>query len=447
MSAFCMNITIVGSGYVGLVTAACLADMGHRITCLDVDSEKIALLRQGHVPFHEPGLEDLVRKHLASSRLDFTDDAALACERSAVQILAVGTPPDEDGQADLQHVLAAARSIAHHMQDDKLVITKSTVPVGTGDLIAQAMQQVLDDRACNARVDVASNPEFLREGAAIHDFCHPHRIIAGTRTEAAAQTLREIFSPMPFGLDRIVWMDIRSAELTKYAANVMLATRIGLMNEFARLSEHLGADVELVRQGIGQDPRIGPMFLQPGCGFGGSCFPKDVRALASLSRIAGLNLPLIQSVESSNNQQKTVLVDKLLAHHDGQLQELRVGLWGLAFKPETDDMREAPARAMIDRLLAKGARIRAYDPIAGEQARRLYAGRAGIDIVATAAEAFQACDALLIATEWAEFKTFDWRAFAAAQRPRRILDGRNIYDPKTMEALGIVYECIGRGAA
>jgi len=443
-----MKVTIFGSGYVGLVTGACLADVGNHVICVDIDTAKVARLNSGEVPIHEPGLEELIRRNHEVGRLEFTTDIERAVEHGLFQLIAVGTPPDEHGSADLQHVLTVARAIGKHLSRYAIVITKSTVPVGTADSVRLAVQSALDERATPVQFDVISNPEFLKEGAAIDDFMRPDRVVVGTDSARSTELIRALYEPFTRNHERLVVMDIRSAELTKYAANAMLATKISFMNELAAVAERVGADIEKVRIGIGSDPRIGYSFIYPGIGYGGSCFPKDVKALIRSAQRVGHDAELLRSVESVNERQKTVLVRKLRAHFNDRLAGRTFALWGTAFKPNTDDMREAPSRVIIDALLAASASVRAYDPVASHEARRLYAGHAHTDRLVFCKDAYEAvrgADALLIATEWKEFRSPDYDRLKSLLTQPLIFDGRNLYDPGLMQRLGFDYFAIGRG--
>ncbi|HUY84838.1 MAG TPA: UDP-glucose/GDP-mannose dehydrogenase family protein [Steroidobacteraceae bacterium] len=439
-----MKITIFGSGYVGLVTGACLADAGNHVVCVDVDARKVEMLTRGEMPIHEPGLEALVRRNAAAGRLRFTMDAAEGVAHGLFQLIAVGTPPDEDGSADLRHVLAVARTIGDSMGEYKVVITKSTVPVGTADKVRDTVRAALGRRRLRQEFDMVSNPEFLKEGAAIADFMKPDRIVVGTDSEHAAQLMRALYEPFTRNRDRMIVMDIRSAELTKYAANAMLATKISFMNELANLAEHFGADIEQVRIGIGSDPRIGYSFIYPGAGYGGSCFPKDVKALARSASDVGYEALLLAAVEAVNARQKLRLVDKIRAHF-GALAGRTFALWGLAFKPNTDDMREAASRVLIEALIQAGARVRAYDPVAMGEARRIYGERPDLVLCRDAEEALAGADALVIVTEWQEFRSPDFEEIKARLASPVIFDGRNLYDPALMEKMGFSYYGIGRG--
>ncbi len=439
-----MKITVIGAGYVGLVSGACLAEMGNHVVCLDVDPRKIEVLNNGGIPIHEPGLDKVVQRNVAAGRLQFTTDIAVAVAHGTLQFIAVGTPPDEDGSADLQYVLAAARSIGRLMTDYKLVVDKSTVPVGTADKVKAAIQAELDARGIALEFSVASNPEFLKEGAAVDDFMKPDRIVVGAEGERAIDLLRAVYAPFQRNRDKLVIMDVRSAELTKYAANAMLATRISFMNELALLAESLGADIELVRQGIGSDPRIGYHFLYAGCGYGGSCFPKDVKALIRTAAETGRDLKVLQAVEDANDAQKQVLVEKIVKRFGEDLGGRRFAVWGLAFKPNTDDMREASARVLIGELLARGATVAAYDPVAITEARRVFGDEPRIAYAENPDAALEGADALAIVTEWKEFRSPDFAHIARTLKTPVIFDGRNLYEPKVVRDAGIDYQPIGR---
>ncbi len=439
-----MKITIVGTGYVGLVTGTCLSEVGNDVLCLDTDERKIAILRNGGVPIHEPGLEALIRRNEAAGRLRFTTDIAQAVDHGRVQFIAVGTPPDEDGSADLKYVLAAARNIGRLMNESKIIIDKSTVPVGTADRVRGAIGEELAKRARSIEFSVVSNPEFLKEGAAVDDFMKPDRIVVGADDEQAIAVLRALYAPFQRSHERLLVMDVRSAELTKYAANAMLATRISFMNELANLAERLGADIEQVRQGIGSDPRIGYHFLYPGCGYGGSCFPKDVQALQRTGQEHGLSLRILEAVEAVNDRQKHLLVEKVVRRLGENLHGRHFALWGLAFKPNTDDMREAPSRVIIEGLAQRGATVTAYDPVAMDEAKRIFGAAPWLRYAQSPIEAADQADALLIATEWQEFRSPDFDQLAAVLRERLIFDGRNLYDPAQVAAAGIEYFAIGR---
>ncbi len=439
-----MKITVIGTGYVGLVSGACLAEMGNHVLCLDVDPRKIEVLNNGGIPIHEPGLDKVVQRNAAAGRLQFTTDVAAAVAHGTLQFIAVGTPPDEDGSADLQYVLAAARNIGRLMTDYKLVIDKSTVPVGTADKVKAAIQAELDARGVALEFSVASNPEFLKEGAAVDDFMKPDRIVVGAEGDRAIDLMRAVYAPFQRNRDKLVIMDVRSAELTKYAANAMLATRISFMNELALLAENLGADIELVRQGIGSDPRIGYHFLYAGCGYGGSCFPKDVKALIRTAAESGRDLKVLQAVEDANDAQKQVLVEKIVKRFGGDLAGKRFAVWGLAFKPNTDDMREASSRVLIGELLARGASVTAYDPVAITEARRVFGDEPRINYAENPDAALVGADALAIVTEWKEFRSPDFARIANTLKTPVIFDGRNLYEPRVVREAGIDYQPIGR---
>ena len=439
-----MKITVIGAGYVGLVSGACLAEMGNHVVCLDVDPRKIDMLNSGSIPIHEPGLDKVVQRNAAAGRLQFTTDVGAAVAHGTLQFIAVGTPPDEDGSADLQYVLAAARNIGRLMTDYKLVIDKSTVPVGTADKVKAAIQAELDARDIKLEFSVASNPEFLKEGAAVDDFMKPDRIVVGVEDDRAVNLMRAVYAPFQRNRDKLVIMDVRSAELTKYAANAMLATRISFMNELALLAENLGADIELVRQGIGSDPRIGYHFLYAGCGYGGSCFPKDVKALIRTAAETGRDLKVLQAVEDANDAQKQVLVSKIVRRFGDDLSGKRFAVWGLAFKPNTDDMREASARVLIGELLARGATVTAYDPVAMSEARRIFGDESRIAYADNPDAALVGADALAIVTEWKEFRSPDFARIASTLKTPVIFDGRNLYEPAVVREAGIDYQPIGR---
>jgi UDPglucose 6-dehydrogenase len=439
-----MRVTIFGSGYVGLVTGACLADAGNHVVCVDVDAGKIERLNRGEIPIHEPGLDALVKRNAEAGRLEFTTDAARGVEHGLFQLIAVGTPPDEDGSADLRYVLSVARAIGTHMTRYCVVITKSTVPVGTADKVRKELQATLSGRGASVEFDVVSNPEFLKEGAAIQDFMKPDRVVIGTDNPRTTELMRALYEPFIRNHDRLVVMDIRSSELTKYAANAMLATKISFMNELANIAERLGADIEKVRVGIGSDPRIGYSFIYPGTGYGGSCFPKDVQALIRSAQEVGHKAQILGAVEAVNERQKEVLVHKMKQHFT-ELRGRTVALWGLAFKPNTDDMREAPSRAIIDLLLKAGARVRAYDPVAAAEARRIYADQPELVLCKNAYEAAEGADALAIVTEWQEFRSPDFERLKQILNGAVIFDGRNLYDPGMVSRFGFTYYAIGRG--
>ena len=440
-----MRVTIFGSGYVGLVTGACLADAGNHVMCVDVDTAKTERLKRGDVPIHEPGLEALIRRNAEAGRIEFTTDAARGVQHGLFQVIAVGTPPGDDGSADLTYVLAVASTIATHMSRYCIVITKSTVPVGTADKVHGEIDRTLAERGAKVEFDVVSNPEFLKEGAAISDFMKPDRVVIGTDNPRPTELMRALYEPFIRNHDRLIVMDIRSSELTKYAANAMLATKISFMNELANIAERLGADIEKVRIGIGSDPRIGYSFIYPGTGYGGSCFPKDVQALIRSAHDAGHEPQILNAVESVNTRQKEVLFRKMQRHFSDGLAGRTLALWGLSFKPNTDDMREAPARTLIELLLAAGARVHAYDPVAGAEAQRLYAGVAGLSLARNAYDAVQGADALAIVTEWQEFRSPDFERLRELLKTPVIFDGRNLYDPAMVARFGLTYYAVGRG--
>ena len=440
-----MRVTIFGSGYVGLVTGACLADAGNDVLCVDVDQKKIEGLKQGIVPIHEPGLDALIRSNIEAERLKFTTSARDGVDHGLFQLIAVGTPPDEDGSADLKYVLAVARSIGEHMAEYKVVITKSTVPVGTSDKVRGAVAESLKKRGTDLEYDVVSNPEFLKEGAAIEDFMRPDRVVVGTDNPRVTELLRALYDPFTRSREKLIIMDLRSAELTKYAANAMLATKISFMNELANLAERFGADIEKVRVGIGSDPRIGYHFIYPGLGYGGSCFPKDVQALARSARSVGYEPSLLDSVEAVNKAQKQVLFEKISKHYDGNLKGKTIALWGLAFKPGTDDMREAPSRVLLELLWNAGAKVRAFDPAAIKEARRIFGERDDLTLCSRARETLEGADALAIVTEWKEFRSPDFDYLKKQLKAPVIFDGRNLYDPAMMKKQGFKYYAIGRG--
>jgi UDPglucose 6-dehydrogenase len=443
-----MKISVIGSGYVGLVTGACLADTGNHVLCIDLDAGKIARLQQGRIPIHEPGLDTVVARNLEAGRLRFSTSYDDAVAHAAVVFIAVGTPSDEDGSADLSHVLAAARELGRRMSRDTLVIVKSTVPVGTSERVKQALQEELRARGVAHRASIASNPEFLKEGLAVEDFMRPDRIVVGVEAgdPAARETFREMYAPFNRNHDRIFFMDVRSAEFTKYAANCMLAVRISFMNELANLADRLKVDIEQVRRGVGADPRIGPHFLYAGAGFGGSCFPKDLRALIHTSEESGEPAELMRAAQNVNTRQRRLLADKILRHFGGDLKGRTIALWGLAFKANTDDVREASSLAIIDVLLQAGAQVRAYDPAAAQTAGRALQGRQGVSFVSSAMEAVAGADALAVVTEWLEFRSPDFEELARRLKARVIFDGRNLYDPLAVRKAGLAYEGIGRSA-
>ena len=437
-----MNIAIVGTGYVGLVSGACFADTGASVTCVDVDAAKIDALRQGNIPIYEPGLDELVAKNMKAGRLKFTTSLAEVLDGQQIVFSAVGTPPDEDGSADLKYVLQVARTIGRNLNKYVVVVTKSTVPVGTARKVREAIQEELDKRGLQIEFDVASNPEFLKEGAAIKDFMSPDRVVVGVESERAKELMTRLYRPFLLNNFRVIFMDVPSAEMTKYAANAMLATRISFMNDVANLCEIVGADVNMVRKGIGSDARIGNRFLYAGIGYGGSCFPKDVKALIRTAKSNGYRMRILEAVEEVNEEQKSILFRKLDDYFKGDLKGKRIAMWGLAFKPETDDMREAPSLILIDKLLASGCDVYVYDPVSMEETRR----RLG-DAVHYAKDIYDAvvdADALLLVTEWKEFRMPSWSAVKKLMATPLILDGRNIYDVKELEENGFVYHCVGR---
>ncbi|MFQ1784180.1 UDP-glucose dehydrogenase family protein [Aeromonas veronii] len=439
-----MKVTIFGTGYVGLVQAAVLAEVGHQVCCVDVDDERIAALRLGQIPFYEPGLAPLVESHLASGRLSFTVDHAIGVAYADLLLIAVGTPADEDGSADLQHVLAVADTIGQLMSRPKLVVTKSTVPVGTAQQVREHIEQQLAVRGLAFTCEVAANPEFLKEGAAVNDCMRPDRIIIGCDSERALEQLRALYAPFNRNHDRIVVMDLRSAELTKYAANAMLATKISFMNEMAALAEQLGADIEAVRQGMGADPRIGYHFIYPGCGYGGSCFPKDIKSLRHTAASVGCDAPLLAAVEQVNQRQQQKMAQTLLARFGPDLRGRTFALWGLAFKPGTDDMRDAPSRPLLAAIWAAGGRVQAFDPKAMGRARQIYGQRPDLLLCPTQEAALEGADALLICTEWQAFRAPDFQQLKALLNQPVIIDGRNLYDPRQLSELGFDYHAIGR---
>lgn len=441
-----MKVSVFGTGYVGLVQGTVLADVGHDVICIDIDEAKVAGLKAGEIPIHEPGLAPLVLENQAAGRLRFTTDAAEGVAHGELIFLAVGTPPDEDGSADLKHVLAVARTIARYMDGPRTLVNKSTVPVGTADRVAAAVREVLQERGVDYPFDVVSNPEFLKEGAAVADCKRPDRIVIGTDSPAAEARLRELYAPFNRNHEKIVVMDIRSAELTKYAANAMLATKISFMNEIANLAERLGADVEAVRRGIGSDPRIGYHFIYPGLGYGGSCFPKDVKALIHTARSTDFSPELLLAVERRNEAQRRVLFDRINAFYGGDLKGKVVALWGLAFKPNTDDMREAPSRSLMEALWAAGARVQAHDPVAMPEATRVYGERSDLALATTPSAALEGADCLAIVTEWQTFRAPDFAQMARLLKDRMVFDGRNLYDPALLARHGLGYSSIGRAS-
>ena len=440
-----MKVSVFGSGYVGLVTGACLAEVGNQVVCVDVDQGKIDLLNRGGVPIFEPGLDDLIQRNRAAGRLTFTTAVEQGVEHGLLQFIAVGTPPDEDGSADLQHVLTVARSIGAHMNDYKIIVDKSTVPVGTADRVRAAVGEALAARGVTAPFDVVSNPEFLKEGAAIDDFMRPDRVVIGTDNPQAAEHLRQLYTPFTRSRNRLLVMDVRSAELTKYAANAMLAAKISFMNELANIAERVGADIESVRTGIGADPRIGYHFIYPGAGYGGSCFPKDVKALAFTAKAHDYAPALLDAVESVNLRQKNRLFEKIHAHFDGKLAGKTFALWGLAFKPNTDDMRDAPSRVLLAALWQAGARVQAYDPAAMDEARRIFGDRDDLVYRPNCAATLEHADGLIVITEWLEFRSVDLKQLKRALNTPVLFDGRNLYHPASVEAAGLAYYGIGRG--
>ena len=440
-----MKITVIGTGYVGLVGAACLAEVGNHVLGLDVNAEKIRILKEGGIPIHEPGLLEIVRRNVENGRLSFTTNIEEAVHFGEVQFIAVGTPPDEDGSADLQYVTEAARNIGRFMTSEKVIVDKSTVPIGTGDKVRAAVAEELKKRNVDIHYSVVSNPEFLKEGAAVEDFMRPDRIVIGTEDPKAIEVMKQVYAPFQRNHERLVVTNLRSAELIKYAANSMLATRISFMNELANLAEIVGADIEMVRQGIGSDPRIGYHFLYPGCGYGGSCFPKDVKALIKTAKdVAGFDLKLLKAVEEVNDLQKFVLPKKIKKQFGESLKGKHFALWGLAFKPNTDDMREASSRVLIDELIKVGATITAYDPVAIDEGKRIFKDEKNITFADTQDEALKNADALIIVTEWTEFRSPDFALIKASLKSPMIFDGRNLYDPKAVRALGFNYFPIGR---
>ncbi|WP_211829145.1 UDP-glucose dehydrogenase family protein [Kistimonas asteriae] len=439
-----MKVTVFGIGYVGLVQAAVLAEVGHNVMCVDIDQQKVDNLKQGIIPIYEPGLEPLVKENYEAGRLHFTTDAREGVEHGQMQFIAVGTPPDEDGSADLQYVLAVAETIATYMNDDKIIVDKSTVPVGTGDKVKAKVADVLASRGVEHAFHICSNPEFLKEGAAVNDCMKPDRIVIGTESDDVIDTMRELYAPFNRNHDRIIFMDVRSAELTKYAANCMLATKISFMNEMAGLAEMLGADIEMVRQGIGSDPRIGYHFIYPGCGYGGSCFPKDVQALKRTAEDIDFEPLVLRAVEQRNAKQKQVLFNKISAHYKGELAGKTFALWGLSFKPNTDDMRDAPSRVLMEALWAAGAKVQAFDPEAMEEAQRIYGVREDFQLCGTRQSALKNADALVICTEWKPFRAPDFEVMEELLNASVIFDGRNMYEPERMARKGFTYYSIGR---
>ena len=440
-----MRVTIFGSGYVGLVTGACLAEAGNHVLCIDIDADKIERLSRGEIPIFEPGLDAVIERSVEAKRLQFSTDVAAGVAHGLFQFVCVGTPPDEDGSADLAHVLAVARSIGEHLEDYRIIVNKSTVPVGTADAVRAEISKTLKARQADVEFDVVSNPEFLKEGAAVDDFMKPDRVVIGTDNPRTAELLRTLYEPFNRSHDRVIVMDVRSAELTKYAANALLATKISFMNEIANLAELTGADIEHVRVGIGSDPRIGYEFIYPGCGYGGSCFPKDVKALVAAARSVGYPELMLTAVEQVNQRQKLTLFDKIRAHFGGDLRDKVVAVWGLAFKPNTDDMREASSRVLLEALWAAGARARVYDPVASDMTRQIYGERPDLVVCASAEDAVEGADVLAIVTEWREFRSPDFDTLRQKLSAPVIFDGRNLYDPKLMRQMGFKYFAIGRG--
>jgi len=440
-----VKVTIFGSGYVGLVTGACFAEAGNHVVCVDIDAGKVERLQRGEIPIHEPGLDEIVRRNQEKGRLKFTTSAEDGIAHGLFQFIAVGTPPDEDGSADLSHVLSVAETIGRHMTDYRIIVDKSTVPVGTADKVRERVEQSVGERGVKVEFDVVSNPEFLKEGAAVADFMKPDRVIVGTDNPRTAELLKTLYDPFTRNRERMIIMDVRSAELTKYAANAMLATKISFMNEVANLAERMGADIEKVRIGIGSDPRIGYSFIYPGAGYGGSCFPKDVKALVHSAGEYQFDAALLKSVEAVNKRQKQLLFRKIHAFFAGDLKGKTIAVWGLAFKPNTDDMREAPARELLEALWAAGAKVRAYDPVAMGEARRLYGERPDLALVDSAEAALDGADALALVTEWQEFRSPDFDLIRDSLSRKVIFDGRNLYDPAMVKSFRLTYHGIGRG--
>ena len=439
-----MDVTIFGTGYVGLVTGVCLAEVGNNVLCIDIDPKKIDLLNSGGIPIYEPGLDELVKSNREAGRLHFSTDAEAGVKHGLFQFIAVGTPPDEDGSADLQYVLAVARTIAEHMDSYRILVDKSTVPVGTADKVMATVREAQAARGASVEFDVVSNPEFLKEGAAIEDFMRPDRIIVGTDNPRTAELLRALYAPFNRNHERLILMDIRSAELTKYAANAMLATKISFMNELSNIAETVGADIEKVRVGIGSDPRIGYQFIYPGCGYGGSCFPKDVRALEQTARGLGYDPQLLHAVEAVNFRQKGVLFEKIHSYFAGELRGRTVAIWGLSFKPNTDDMREASSRVLMESLWEAGALVRAYDPVASEETTRIYGQRPDLTLATDAMSALEGADALVVVTEWSQFRSPNFAKLKTTLKNPVIFDGRNILDGRLAAAAGLTYISIGR---
>ena len=439
-----MNITVVGTGYVGLVSGTCLAEVGNHVLCIDIDQSKIDRLNNGEIPIYEPGLEDLVKKNVQEGRLSFSSDIKQGVDYGSIIFIAVGTPPDEDGSADLKHVLAVASDIGKHMNDYRVVVTKSTVPVGTADKVKHAVNAALEEKGSTTSFSVVSNPEFLKVGAAVDDFLKPDRIVVGAEDERAIELMRELYAPFNRNHERTIIMDIRSAEMTKYAANAMLATKISFMNEMANLAELLGADIENVRHGIGADPRIGYYFIYPGCGYGGSCFPKDVQALHRTAKSVGYDAQILDAVEAVNKRQKSVIVEKIIKQFGNDLTGKKFAVWGLAFKPETDDMREAPSRTIIEALWQRGATVAAYDPVAEEEVERIYGKRDDLALVSDPYDALDDADAMIVVTEWKVFRSPDLDTMMSRMKTPIIFDGRNIFQPASVRKAGFEYYGIGR---
>jgi UDPglucose 6-dehydrogenase len=440
-----MKVTVFGIGYVGLVQAAVLAEVGHDVLCVDIDETRVENLKKGIIPIYEPGLTPLVEAHYKAGRLNFTTDAVAGVNHGEIQFIAVGTPPDEDGSADLQYVLAVASTIAQHMNEEKIIVDKSTVPVGTADKVTAKIQSILDERGVSLSFDVVSNPEFLKEGAAVNDCLRPDRIVIGTYSERPQELMRELYEPFNRNHDKVIFMDVRSAELTKYAANCMLATKISFMNEMANLAEILGADIEAVRKGIGSDPRIGYHFIYPGCGYGGSCFPKDVQALIRTSEQNDYQPKILQAVEAVNDKQKYKLPTLIKQHFSEEMSGKTFALWGLSFKPNTDDMREASSRVLMEELWVAGAKVQAYDPEAMEETQRIYGVRDDLTLVGTKEAALKGADALIICTEWQHFRAPDFDLIKSQLKTAVIFDGRNLFEPSRMKKKGFTYYAIGRG--
>jgi len=440
-----MKVTVFGTGYVGLVTGTCLADVGHDVLCVDVDLKKVENLKNGIIPIFEPGLEPIVKQAVQNGLLNFTTDMDAAVKHGELQFIAVGTPSGEDGSADLQYVVAVAKTIGQRMDSYKVVVNKSTVPIGTAEKVSSALTSELMARGVDIPFDVVSNPEFLKEGAAINDFMKPDRIVVGTDSERAEKLLRELYAPFNRNHDRMIFMDVRSAELTKYAANALLATKISFINEMANLAERLGADIEQVRNGIGADPRIGYHFIYPGCGYGGSCFPKDVKALINIAKNVDYQANLMESVDKVNQAQKSKLFSYINRHFGGQLKGKTFAIWGLAFKPNTDDMREAPSRVLMEALWAAGAKVQAYDPVAMDETQHIYGLREDLKLVGTKEAALEKADALIICTEWKIFRAPNFDLIKSALQNPVVFDGRNLYEPERMEEYGFEYYAVGRG--